>query len=156
MLGQVKAVTIFGRHSGKSEEENDHLSLAEEWGDHPNAYMGITYPRFPNSFTLLGPGSGLGHNSILLVIECQVSYVIDAIKTMVTKNIKSIDLKKEVNDKYQAWAEKHMQKLVFTSTSCISYYKNAAGYVFALWPSHLTLFWWVTRKIDVSEYNCIF
>ena len=35
-------------------------------------YMGICHPNYPNFYWLLGPGTGLGTNSIIFMIECQV------------------------------------------------------------------------------------
>ena len=38
--------------------------------------------RFPNFFMLLGPNSGLGHNSVIIMIEAQVNYVTDLVKRL--------------------------------------------------------------------------
>ena len=35
-------------------------------------YLGICHPNYPNFYWLLGPGTGLGTNSIIFMIECQV------------------------------------------------------------------------------------
>ena len=143
-------------------QENGHAgsdtssmkSLKDEWAETPNAYKGITCPGYPNLFFLLGPGTGLGHNSVVFMIECQVSYTIEAIKEMVMKGITSIDVKKDVNDKYQKWLQDRMQNKVFNSPSCVSWYKNAAGVNYTLWPTHLTHYWWITRSIDLHDYHC--
>ena len=50
----------------------DGKCLADEYDDAPRAYNGITHPEAPNAFVLLGPGTGLGHNTIIFMIECQV------------------------------------------------------------------------------------
>ncbi len=41
------------------------VDLAEAWEKGMEAYYGITINRFPNLFMLLGPNTGLGHNSII-------------------------------------------------------------------------------------------
>ncbi len=130
------------------------MSLGKEWADFPNAYKGITTPGYPNLFFLLGPGTGLGHNSVVFMIECQVTYTIDAIKEMVTKNVKSIAVKSEVNTKYQSWVQEWMKNKVFNSPSCVSWYKNTQGVNYTLWPSHLMHYWWVTRYVDLEDYHC--
>ena len=137
-----------------SEVVHGRISLAEEWDDQPNAYKGITYPDHPNYFILLGPGTGLGHNSGIYMIECQMNYVVDAINKMIKYKIKSLNLKKHVNDEYQTWVQKCMKNKVFGLSTCISWYKNARGVVYTLWPSHLTHYWWVTRKVNLNEYIC--
>ena len=135
---------------------NGKISLKDEWGDYPNAYKGITYPGYPNTFFLLGPGTGLGHNSVVFMIECQVAYVVDAIRNMIESDIKSINVKKRVNDEYQEWVQECMKNKVFNSTNCKSWYKNKHGVNYTLWPSHLTHYWWITRKFDIENYNCTY
>ncbi len=155
---QVNGSHVEGTHGnddGQNEgKQNSHISLKEEWADRPNAYKGITYPGYPNLFFLLGPGTGLGHNSVVYMIECQVSYTVEAIKEMVLKDIKSLAVKKEVNERYQTWVQEVMKNKVFNSTSCLSWYKNKAGINYTLWPSHLTHYWWATRSIDLDDYHC--
>ena len=43
------------------------------------AHRGITVADVPNLFLLLGPNTGLGHNSVVFMIESQIGYVADAI-----------------------------------------------------------------------------
>ena len=134
--------------------QNGRISLGEEWDDQPNAYKGITYPDYPNMFFLLGPGTGLGHNSAIYMIECQINYTVHAIRTMIRHNIKSINLKKHVNDEYQAWVQECMKNKVFALSTCKSWYKNKRGINYTLYPSHLTRYWWETRKINLDDYIC--
>ena len=150
LLRNVSSVHVYGRKNEST--NNGPISLAEQWGEQPNAYKGIVTPGYPNSFNLLGPGTGLGHNTILFMIECQVTYVIQAIKAMVNNNIKSLEVKKEVNEVYQGWAHYRMKNKAFQHPSCISYYKNDAGVNWTLWPSHLTHYWWLTRQIELSDF----
>ena len=143
--------TKFGTHG-----ENGRISLSEEWDDQPNAYKGIAYPDYPNMFFLLGPGTGLGHNSAIYMIECQINYTVHAIRTMIRSQIKSINLKRHVNDEYQAWVQECMKNKVFALSTCKSWYKNKRGINYTLWPSHLIHYWWVTRKVSLDDYICRF
>ena len=52
------------------------------WDGSPEAYLGTTVAGFPNLFLLVGPNTGLGHNSIVFMIESQINYVVDALRTM--------------------------------------------------------------------------
>ena len=148
MNGHVKQA------NGHLTQMNGKISLGEEWQDYPNAYKGITVPGYPNAFFLLGPGTGLGHNSVLYMIECQVAYTIDAIRNMIETDIKSVNVKKRVNTEYQEWVQECLKNKVFNSTNCKSWYKNDKGVTYALWPSHLTHYWWITRKFDLENYIC--
>lgn len=48
----------------------DGVNLNKLWEDHTaTTYKTLNVHGFPNYFTLLGPGSGLGHNSIVTIIE---------------------------------------------------------------------------------------
>ena len=46
------------------------------------AYKGTTVAGYPNLFFLVGPNTGLGHTSIVFMIESQIAYVLDALRTM--------------------------------------------------------------------------
>ena len=60
----------------------DGRSLAEVWDGSPQAHMGTTVAGCPNLFFLVGPNTGLGHNSIVFMIESQCNYVLDALRLM--------------------------------------------------------------------------
>jgi len=130
----------------------DGRKLAEEWGEAPNAYLGITCPKFPNLFYLLGPNVGLGHNTIIYMIECQANYTLDAIKNCIKGGIKSMDVKESINRNYQDYIQNMMKQRVFHS-GCKSWYQNSMGLIFILWPSHLLHYWWMTRKVNFEEYE---
>ena len=55
----------------------DGRTLDEHWQGSPRAHLGSTVPGFPNLFMLLGPNTGLGHSSMVYMIESQVAYVIE-------------------------------------------------------------------------------
>ena len=46
-------------------------TLADAWRDGPQAYLGTTVAGFPNLFLLIGPNTGLGHTSMIYMIESQ-------------------------------------------------------------------------------------
>ena len=76
-------------------------SLREQWGDEPRGYLGITVPNFPNLFLLYGPGTNLAHGaSIILHSECQVQYTMEAIRTTLQADARSIEVREEVLDEY--------------------------------------------------------
>ena len=132
-------------------EGKDGVLLDKFWGESPNAYLGISCPNFPNLFYLLGPNVGLGHNSVVWMIECQVTYCIDAILKCINGGIKSIDIDANKNRDYQGFIQSLMKLRVFHD-GCKSWYQNSEGIVFALWPSHLLHYWWLTRKCDLNHY----
>jgi cation diffusion facilitator CzcD-associated flavoprotein CzcO len=58
-------------------------------------YLGVSLSQFPNLFVLVGPNTGLGHNSIIFMIENQVNYAMHLIAHMISKNAKSLEIKSE-------------------------------------------------------------
>ena len=54
----------------------DEKNMKGVYGDTPMAFKGCTHPNLPNFFYLLGPGTGLAHNSAIYMIECQVKLFI--------------------------------------------------------------------------------
>ena len=127
------------------------IHLGDIWGSTPNAYLGMTCPNFPNLFYLLGPNVGLGHNSVVWMIECQVTYCVDAVLTCIHDGVKSVNVKESKNREFQKFIQELMKFRVFHS-GCASWYKNAEGVVYTLWPSHLLHYWWLTRKFDMDDY----
>lgn len=58
----------------------DGRTLAEHWEHESRAYLGMNVPGFPNLFLLgSGPHTGLGHNSIVYMIEAQIEYLLAAL-----------------------------------------------------------------------------
>ena len=57
-------------------------TLDDVWQGSPSAYLGTSIPGFPNLFLLLGPNTGLGHSSMIYMIESQIEHVIDALAEM--------------------------------------------------------------------------
>ena len=91
----IPDVSLANGHMGNMVEAEERINLKDEWKNAPNAYKGITYPGYPNAFFLLGPGTGLGHNTVVYMIECQVAYVVDAIRNMIESDIESVNVKNE-------------------------------------------------------------
>ena len=53
-----------------------------------SAYKGTTVHGFPNLFMLTGPNTGQGHTSVVFVIESQVAYLRDAMRTMRARRLR--------------------------------------------------------------------
>ena len=61
-------------------------SMKEIYDDTPKAYLGCTHPNLPNFFQLYGPGTNLGHSSIIFMTECQVNKTTSIICTKIKEN----------------------------------------------------------------------
>ncbi len=76
--------------------------MAEHWNGSPRAYLGTTVAGFPNLFMLVGPNTGLGHNSIVYMIESQITYLLDALRDMDTGGVETIEVRPEAEDDVHA------------------------------------------------------
>src|SRR5215218_7439097 len=96
-------------------------TLDECWQGSPRAHMGSTVPGFPNLFMLLGPNTGLGHSSMVYMIESQVAYVVDALKAMRRRGATTAEVKAEAVRDFVEDLDAKMQDTVW-NTGCSSWY----------------------------------
>ncbi|KAH7057929.1 putative flavoprotein [Linnemannia elongata] len=121
------------------------------FGKNPHTYYGLTAPETPNMFFLLGPNTGLGHNSILFMVEAQVEYAIKTISYMMEKNLSSIQVTREACKEFIDELDEKMKGMVWSS-SCKSWYQNDEGRVTALWWSSCTHYWWRLRNFHPKRF----
>jgi cation diffusion facilitator CzcD-associated flavoprotein CzcO len=127
------------------------VQLKDLFATAPEAYYGASVHHFPNLFMMLGPNTGLGHNSMIYMIESQANYIIDAVKKMLKQDLKSIEVRKNVQDKFN---EEIQQKLVGTiwMSGCKSWYLNENGKNYTVWPGFTLEFRNRTKQINMEDY----
>ncbi len=130
----------------------DGQSLGEQWHASPSAYLGTTVANFPNLFLLIGPNTGLGHNSMVFMIESQISYILDCLHTMDKQHIQSVEIQSESQENFQREIQKRMAGTVWTS-GCASWYLDANGRNTTLWPGFTFEYRRRTRHFDPEHYN---
>lgn len=59
----------------------DGRSVIDVYDERPQSYLGTTLAGFPNLFVVLGPYAAAGNQSALYMIENQVRYIVDAVRT---------------------------------------------------------------------------
>ena len=133
----------------------DGVSLREQWGEEPTAYLGVYVPNFPNLFCLYGPGTNLAHSSSLFFhSEFQTSHAMEAIRLTLTSGARSIEVRRDVHDEYAKWHQEEISQLVWAHPSIRhSHYKNPAGKVYTLSPWPIDQYWELTRAIDPSDFD---
>ncbi|HEX8067259.1 MAG TPA: NAD(P)/FAD-dependent oxidoreductase [Thermoleophilaceae bacterium] len=107
--------------------------LHDVWQGSPRAHLGSTVPGFPNLFLLLGPNTGLGHGSMVYMIESQVAHVLAALRAMDGHGADSVEVRPETARSYNDEIDSRMGGTVW-STGCRSWYVDATGRNFSLWP----------------------
>ncbi|MFO0637977.1 MAG: NAD(P)/FAD-dependent oxidoreductase [Polyangiaceae bacterium] len=135
------------RIHGRSGQE-----LGETWGKTARAYRGTTVPGFPNLFMLLGPNTGLGHNSIIFMIEAQIRYVVSALTHMRAHGISAVSVRPEVTRAYNDALDRDFDGTVWAS-GCSSWYLNDEGKNTTLYPRATFTFRRETRVFRPDEYE---
>ena len=128
--------------------------LNEEWGGDAKAYLGITVPGFPNFFMLYGPNTNLVINgSILIMVECQVHYVTEAIGRLLGAGRRTMSCRRDVHEAYAVEMEEGNAKMVWGVADVPTWYRNKHGRVTQNWPFDLHQYWDRTREPDLAHYE---
>ncbi|HEY3992794.1 MAG TPA: NAD(P)/FAD-dependent oxidoreductase [Ktedonobacteraceae bacterium] len=130
----------------------DGQSLADRWGDAPDAYLGTAVSGFPNLFLLIGPNTGLGHSSMVFMIEAHVAYILDCLHIMERRNWQTVEIKPEVQEAFNAEVQQRMQGTIWNS-GCKSWYIASSGRNTTLWPGFTFDFRRRTRHFDRQSYQ---
>ncbi|MFK0173688.1 flavin-containing monooxygenase [Streptomyces sp. NPDC090306] len=108
--------------------------MSTEWGGSPRAYLGVSVPRFPNFFMFLGPNSGLGHSSMVFMIEAQAEHVKNAVRALDTSGSATIEVEQRVHDAYNEELDRKLAGTVWETGGCQSFYRDANGRNATLYP----------------------
>jgi cation diffusion facilitator CzcD-associated flavoprotein CzcO len=150
---------IFGTGFTPTEPPVAHLitaggqSLAQHWAGSPHAHRGTTVAGFPNLFLMYGPNTNLGHSSIVFMLESQAAYVRDALRTMDSRGLTSVDVRPAAQSSYNAGIENSLSTTVWNAGGCSSWYFDATGRNSAMWPTFTWTFRRLTRRFDVENYT---
>lgn len=119
--------------------------LNDAWRNGIEGYMGMLVSGYPNFFMLLGPNSGLGHSSMIFMIESQVHYALEVIKGLTARGAKAFDVKPREQAAFNARVQERLSKTVW-ATGCRSWYLDANGRNTTVWPGITAEYWLRTRR----------
>ncbi len=125
-------------------------TLREAWVEGMTAYLGVTVAGFPNLFLVVGPNSGLGHNSMVFMIEAQTRYLAQCIALRDRAGARSVGVPQHVQDAFNAELEQRSRHSVWAS-GCRSWYLDRFGNNRTLWPSSTVDYWRRTRRVDPAH-----
>ena len=128
-------------------------TLARTWeSEGMEAYKGTTVAGYPNLFVLVGPATGLGHSSMIYMIESQLNYLVDALRTMRDRGLQTVEVREAVQNAYNRELREATGETVWT-TGCKSWYLDDRGNAPAVWPDFTFAFRRETREFDLSAYR---
>jgi cation diffusion facilitator CzcD-associated flavoprotein CzcO len=131
----------------------DGLKLQDAWQEGIEAYLGVSVSGFPNMFLLLGPHSGLGHNSVIFIIEAQVRYILDCLRMMSRDGARRVEVRPGVQEAFNRWIQEKSQEAVWVAGGCKSWYLDKNGVNRAVWPASTVAYWWRTRRARAADYE---
>ncbi|MFG1942154.1 flavin-containing monooxygenase [Nonomuraea sp. NPDC048826] len=142
----LKELSIVGRGGVK---------IQEAWRDGIEAFYGVTTAGFPNLFFLLGPNTGLGHNSVVFMIESQVRYVLDCLRLLSRTGARALDVRPERQRAFNRRLRERLDPLVWNAGGCASWYLDEHGVNRTIWPGFTFEYWARTRKAKPGDYELI-
>ncbi len=130
------------------------VEIHDAWKQRMSAFLGVTVSGFPNFFMLLGPNTGLGHNSVVLMIEAQVRYAMKCLKLMERRKQRVLEVRPEIQKSFVDEIYRRMAGTVWQSGGCKSWYQDqTTGEITTLWPGSVVSYLRRTRSVSPSDYE---
>jgi cation diffusion facilitator CzcD-associated flavoprotein CzcO len=124
---------------------------SEGAGEGAQAYLGTSVSGFPNLFMITGPNTGLGHTSMIFMMESQFNYIVDAVEQMGSGGLSSVDVRGDVVRQYNQQLQAKLKGSVWNS-GCASWYLDSHGHNTTMWPDFTWRFRLLTRRFDPAQY----
>ena len=131
----------------------DGRSLADHWAESTQAYLGMAAVGFPNFFFLTGPNTGLGHTSMVVMMECQFDYLLDMLRTVEERGVTAVEVRPDVVAAFNVALQERMPRTVWSSGGCASWYLDAHGRNTTLWPDFTWKYRLRTRRFAAADYR---
>lgn len=125
-------------------------TLADAWATGMEGYLGVAVSGFPNLFLLVGPNSGLGHSSMVFMIERQVEYVVKALRLRDSRGAASLCVRPRAQRAFVHEMDERSAGTVWT-TGCRSWYLDRFGRNRTLWPGSVLEYWYRLRSPVESD-----
>ncbi len=129
------------------------VELTDAWRDGAEAYYGVSVTGYPNLFVLVGPNSGLGHNSIVFMIEAQVHYILQCLERMDRDDLASLEVLPEAQRAFNAAIHERLGSAIWAQGGCRSWYLDENGKNVTLWPGYTAEYWLRTRRVNFSHFE---
>ncbi|WP_406427703.1 flavin-containing monooxygenase [Streptomyces sp. NBC_01589] len=132
------------------------ITLAESWKDGMQSLRGATAAGFPNWMTIIGPNTGLGNSSMILMIESQLNYMADYLRQLnVLGGRAALGARRSAVGAWNRRVQERMKRTVWNTGGCTSWYLDANGRNTTVWPGTTGEFRRATRTVDLGEYEVI-
>jgi cation diffusion facilitator CzcD-associated flavoprotein CzcO len=126
-------------------------TLAEEWAEVAQAYLGMSVPGFPNMFLLYGPNTNGGTGSVIYTIEAGVDHVIEALGQLERARARRIEVRREAAEAFNRQLRATLADTVW-HTGCTSWYVDENGNDPSQWPWLWSTYRRRTAHIEPGTY----
>jgi cation diffusion facilitator CzcD-associated flavoprotein CzcO len=140
------AAHVRGRHG---------RTLSDAWSGSPSAYAGTTVSGFPNLFVLLGPNTGLGHNSVVYMTEAQLDHLVGAVRYMRKYGVDAIEPREDAQTAWVAAVDRRMRGTVWVAGGCSSWYLDSTGRNSTLWPDSSWSYYRRAARFKPRDYTVV-
>ncbi|MFE4635992.1 flavin-containing monooxygenase [Streptomyces sp. NPDC056773] len=131
-------------------------TLAEVWKDGMQSLRGATAAGFPNWMTIIGPNTGLGNSSMILMIESQLNYMADYMRQLGVLGGKvALAARPSAVNAWNRRVQTRMERTVWNTGGCTSWYLDAQGRNTTVWPGTTGEFRKETLGVDLGEYEVV-
>jgi cation diffusion facilitator CzcD-associated flavoprotein CzcO len=120
-------------------------TLREVWAGSPRAHLGTTVAGFPNLFLLLGPNTGVGHTSVVYMIEAQISHLVGAMRFMRATGAQTVEHRPDAQEEFVTGVDRRLRGTVWLAGGCKSWYLDRTGRASAIWPDFT---WRYARRVE--------
>ncbi|MFF9393499.1 flavin-containing monooxygenase [Streptomyces griseoluteus] len=132
------------------------VTLAEAWKGGMEALRGGSAAGFPNWLSVIGPNTGLGNSSMILMIESQLNYLADYMRQLDTLGGRTaLDARPAAVGRWNRRVQERMKRTVWNTGGCTSWYLDASGRNTTVWPGTTSEFRQATRRVDLTEYEVL-
>lgn len=133
----------------------DGRSLAEHWKGGMAALRGCAVDGFPNLLFVIGPNTGLGNNSMVLVIESSLNYLAAYLRALEATGAAALDARPQAVRSWNELLQRRMARTVWNTGGCVSWYLDDQGRNTTIWPGTTAEFRRATRRLDLREYELV-
>ena len=129
------------------------LRIQDAWRSGVEAHHGITVAGFPNLFMLLGPNTGLGHTSVVFMIEAQVRHVLSCLRLLDRRGAGVVEVRAAAQRRFNRRLQRRLGRAVWSTGGCASWYLDEQGVNRTLWPGFSFEYWARTRRARPADYE---
>jgi cation diffusion facilitator CzcD-associated flavoprotein CzcO len=130
-------------------------SLDDDWSAGPQAHLGTMVAGYPYLFLMTGPNTGLGHNSMVYMIESQTRFVLAALRAMRARGVCAVHPRAQAQLRYNQQLQARLARSVWNTGGCRSWYLSDDGLNRSLWPDFSFRFRQRLAHFDWREFEAL-